>query len=116
MTDALVLDCSSRPTIRTMYFLTRRMPENESAAERFAQDSARIMDLLDVRLADRDHIAVDAFTIADVMGLTWKRAGLEMIEAKYPTIHEPWPNVRRWNSSMLARPGLQRGIAVPADI
>jgi GST-like protein len=103
------------PTIGTMYFLTRRMPENVTAAEKFAQDSARIIDLFDARLGGRDYVAADTFTIADVMGITWIRAGLEMLEAKYPALRKDWPDMRRWLAAMLARPAVQRGIRVPRD-
>ena len=103
------------PTIGTMYFLTRRMPENVTAAEKFAQDSARMMDLFDGRVAGRDYVAADTFTIADVMGITWIQAGLQMLEVKYPTLHKDWPNARRWLGSMLTRPAVQRGLKIPPE-
>jgi GST-like protein len=103
------------PTIGTMYFLTRRMPENITAAEKFAQDSARMVDLLDKRMKDREFLAAESFTIADIMGITWIRAGLDMLEQKYPTLSREWPQARRWLGAMLARPGVQRGLKVPPD-
>ena len=103
------------PTVGTMYFLTRRMPENVTAADRFAQDSSRMLDLLDARMKDRAFVATDDFTIADVMGITWVRAGLDMLEQKYPTHSKEWPHVRRWLSAMLSRHGVQRGMKVPPD-
>lgn len=103
------------PTVGTMYFLTRRMPENVTAAEKFAQDSARVLDLLDARLAGRDYVAADAFTIADVMGITWVQAGVQMLEARYSALHKDWPNVRAWLQRMLARPAVKRGLGVPSE-
>jgi GST-like protein len=103
------------PTIGTMYSLTRRMPENITAAEKFAQDSARMVDLLDKRMKDREFLAAESFTIADIMGITWIRAGLDMLEQKYPTLSREWPQARRWLGAMLARPGVQRGLKVPPD-
>jgi GSH-dependent disulfide-bond oxidoreductase len=103
------------PTIGTMYFLTRRMPENVSAAEKFAQDSARIIDLFDARLDGREYVAAETFTIADVMGITWIQAGLQMLQAKYSHLYKDWPHVRRWLAAMQARPAVQRGLNVPAD-
>jgi len=103
------------PIIGTMYFLTRRMPENVSAAEKFAQDSARIIDLFDVRLDGRDYVAAGEFTIADIMGVTWIQAGLQMLESKYSALHKEWPHARRWLEAMRARPAVQRGLKVPPD-
>ncbi len=103
------------PTIGVVYFVTRRMPENVTVAQKFAQDTARILDVLDERLAGRDYIAAGEFTIADVMGITWVRAGLDVVEQKFPALRKDWANVRRWLAQMLARPGVQRGIAVPPD-
>jgi GSH-dependent disulfide-bond oxidoreductase len=103
------------PTIGTMYFLTRRMPENVSAIGKFAQDAARILDLFDARMAGRDFVAADVFTIADVMGITWLRAGLGVIELKQSDLAKPWPHLRGWLDRMLARPAVQRGINVPPD-
>ncbi len=103
------------PTIGVVYFVTRRMPENVTVAQKFAQDTARILNVLDERLAGRDFIAAGEFTIADVMGITWVRAGLDVVEQKFPALRKEWPQVRRWLASMLARPGVQRGLAVPPD-
>ena len=48
------------------------------------------------------------FTIADVMNVTWIRAGRDFVGLDY----EPYPNVRRWLGEIEARPAIKKALAL----
>jgi GST-like protein len=76
------------------------------AIERFRTEAGRVLGLLDKNLAERQFVAGDSISIADVahFGWIWRRefAGLDF---------EDTPNVARWYAALEARPAFQRGIA-----
>ncbi|WP_336489039.1 glutathione S-transferase N-terminal domain-containing protein [Methylobacterium nigriterrae] len=75
------------------------------AIERFTAEANRLYGVLDKRLADRDYLAGE-YSIADMATLTWaKFHGKQGIE------FDALPNVKRWLDRLLARPGVQRGLA-----
>ena len=87
---------------------TRYFPEHlPSAIERYRRESRRLLEVLDVQLADNEYLAGD-YSIADIANFCWAR------------VHE-WPGVavdgldhlRRWMDAIAARPAVQRGLAVP---
>jgi glutathione S-transferase len=57
--------------------------------------------LLERRLADREWLAADRFTIADIV------AGASLVFSRMIRFETPeeYPNVRRWAEAALARPG-----------
>ena len=67
-------------------------------------------------VARDDYVAAETFTIADVMGITWIQAGLQMLQAKYVGLHKDWPHARRWLDTMLTRPAVQRTLEVERAI
>ncbi len=76
------------------------------AIERFRTEARRVLGLLDQTLAERNFVAGDSLSIADVahFGWLWRRefAGLNFDDT---------PNVGRWYAALEARPAFQRGIA-----
>ena len=87
---------------------TRYFPEHlPSAIERYRRESRRLLEVLDVQLADNEYLAGD-YSIADIANFCWAR------------VHE-WPGVaidgldhlKRWMDAIAARPAVQRGLAVP---
>ena len=79
------------------------------AVQRYENEADRLYGVLDARLADREFIAGD-YSIADMAIVGWARGHARQGVA----IHE-FPNVSRWLDMMLARPAVQRGIAVGKD-
>jgi GST-like protein len=77
------------------------------ALERFQAETRRLYGVMDRRLAGREFFA-DELSIADfaILGWAWRherhRVGLG-----------DFPQVQRWYRQMMARPGVQRGFAVP---
>ncbi|MGH8165118.1 MAG: glutathione S-transferase C-terminal domain-containing protein, partial [Rhodanobacteraceae bacterium] len=77
------------------------------AIERYARESQRLLGVLDRRLEDREFIAGDQYTIADMACYPWidpyKKAPLDLALC---------PNVRRWCEAIARRPGTQRACAM----
>ena len=63
---------------------------------------------MNARLAEREYLAGD-YSIADIACVGWAK----LWERQGQDIEE-FPNVKRWLDAVLARPAVQRGIAVNA--
>ena len=86
----------------------RYFPEKIPAAiERYQNETRRLYGVLDRRLEDREYLVND-YSIADIAHWCWARihnwAGVGIDE---------FPNLQRWIEQIAARPGAQKGIAVP---
>jgi GSH-dependent disulfide-bond oxidoreductase len=79
------------------------------AIERFTKETHRLYGVMDRRLAGREFLAGD-YSIADIACIGWAK----LWERQGQTIDE-FPNLKRWLDAVLARPGVQRGLAVKAD-
>jgi GST-like protein len=80
------------------------------AIERYTREAARLYGVLDRRLADREFIA-GGYSIADIASWPWT-VGHERQGQKL----EDFPNVKRWFDAVSARPAVQRGFAVGAEL
>ena len=77
------------------------------AIKRYQNESRRLLEVLDTRLAEHEYLAGD-YSIADIANFSWAR------------IHE-WTGVsvegldhlQRWLADIESRPAVQRGLAVP---
>ena len=81
------------------------------AVRRFTDEVNRLFGVLNNRLYDRRYLCGDAYTIADMISypwtVNWKFYGQELDE---------FPYFKRWFSELGERPGVQRGMAVGADL
>ena len=75
--------------------------------ERFMAETRRLYGVMDRRLAESDYFAGE-LSIADfaIVGWVWRHARHQIDLASYP-------HVQRWYQAMMARPGVERGFAVP---
>lgn len=75
--------------------------------KRFMTETLRLYGVMDRRLADREYFAGE-LSVADfaILGWVWRHARHQVDLADFPA-------VRRWHDTMMARPGVQRGFAVP---
>ncbi|WP_449306339.1 glutathione S-transferase N-terminal domain-containing protein [Pseudochelatococcus sp. B33] len=77
--------------------------------DRYTKEVARLYGVLDRRLADREYIAGE-YSIADIASIGWskhwERQGQDIAA---------FPHFRRWLETVLARPAVQRGLAISAD-
>jgi GST-like protein len=80
------------------------------AKDRYRNETARLYRVLDSRLADREFVAGDFFSIADMAIWPWA-SGWERQEQ---TLDDK-PNMKRWLDTVGARPGVQAGRAVAQE-
>lgn len=92
------------------YFRNAAKEKNQPAIERFTNEVNRLFKVMNQRLGEAEYLAGDRYTIADIATWPWvanpERRGVDM--ALYP-------NVQRWYEGILARPAVQRGMALLAD-
>ena len=78
--------------------------------ERYQNETRRLYEVLDHRLADREYICGD-YSIADIALWPWVRG------YKWPRVNvEGLDHLMRWNETMAARPACQRGVIVPSSM
>jgi glutathione S-transferase len=83
-------------------------PEVPAVIERYRNESRRLYEVLDRRLAEHEYLAGD-YSIADIANWAWVRSW------KWARIDvDGLDHLMRWHESMAARPACQRGVAVPA--
>ena len=83
----------------------------EYAINRFAMEVKRQLDVLDRRLADREFLAGDAFTIADIAVWPWYGGlakGWLYEAAEFLGVRE-YANLQRWTDALGDRPAVRRG-------
>jgi GST-like protein len=75
--------------------------------DRYMKETRRLYGVMDAHLATHDFFA-DELSIADlaILGWAWRHPRHEVDLADYP-------NVKRWYDTLMARPAVQRGFAVP---
>jgi GSH-dependent disulfide-bond oxidoreductase len=81
------------------------------AVRRFTDEANRLYGVLNNRLYDRRYLAGDEYTIADMISypwaVNWQAQGQDI---------EEFPYFKRWLNELAARPAVQKGIAVGADL
>ena len=86
-------------------------PEKISyAIERYTNESRRLFNVLDTRLAANPYLALD-YSIADIATYPWVVAALKA----QPEQLDTRPHLKRWIDALAARPAVQKGMAVMAD-
>ena len=88
----------------------RYFPEKiQPAIDRYQNESRRLFEVLDMRLAESEWLA-DDYSIADIANWCWVRthswSGVSL---------DGLDNVDRWMGALQQRPGLLRGIEVPVE-
>jgi GST-like protein len=81
------------------------------AIDRYTRETERLLGVLDRRLAGRAFIAGDEYTIADMAAYPWIN-----VYDKAPLDMEPFPQVRRWQAVIAARPATQRAYALSEQV
>jgi GST-like protein len=76
------------------------------AVERYTNEVHRLYGVMNTRLKDRDYLAGD-YSIADIACIGWAK----LWERQGQQIEE-FPHFKAWLERMLARPAVQRGLAV----
>ncbi|MFZ6644401.1 glutathione binding-like protein [Undibacterium sp. TJN25] len=81
------------------------------AVDRYTNEAKRLYGVLDKQLSKTEYLAGDEYTIADIASFPWTRSsagqGIDWNE---------FPNAKRWFDLVDARPAVQRGVAVLAEL
>ncbi len=88
--------------------------KNEYAINRFAMETKRQLDVLDRNLAEREFIAGDDYTIADMAIWPWYGAlvqGQVYDAAEFLQVHE-YKHLNRWTEQLAQREAVKRGSIV----
>lgn len=87
--------------------------EDKRPRDRYAKESARLLRVLDDRLAGRDWIMGSEYTIADIALLGWVRNLIGFYDAAALVDYAALTHVPAWLERGLARPAVQRGLNIP---
>ncbi|AFT84856.1 glutathione S-transferase N-terminal domain-containing protein [Paraburkholderia phenoliruptrix] len=88
--------------------------EDRRPRDRYVAESARLLSVLDQRLAGRDWVMGTDYSIADISLLGWVRNLIGFYEARELVGFDRFSHVQSWFERGLARPAVQRGLAVTA--
>jgi GST-like protein len=88
--------------------------EDKRPRDRYINESARLLGVLDQRLQGRKWIMGEQFTIADIAIFPWVRNLVEYYGAGELVGFEKFANVRRVLGAFLDRPAVARGLNIPA--
>ena len=81
------------------------------AVDRYSNEAKRLYGVMDKRLQSRRFIATDEYTIADIAIFpwlrSWKNQGIDWAD---------FPHLKAWFDAIAARPAVQRGVEVLADL
>ena len=95
------------------YKFAGREIEDKRPLERYRNEARRILDVLDARLAGRQWIMDDEYSIADIATLGWVRNLIGYYGARDLVAFDDLKHVPAWLDRGLLRPAVQRGLEVP---
>ena len=88
--------------------------EDKRPRDRYVDESKRLLGVLEARLAGRSWIMGDSYTIADIAIFPWVRNLVGFYQAGELVGFSNFPNVQRVLDAFVARPAVERGLAIPA--
>jgi GST-like protein len=87
--------------------------EDKRPLKRYVDESARLLGVLDKRLAERSYVMGDDYTIADIAIVGWVRGFIGFYGAGDLVEYERFAHVARWLDACLKRPAVERGLNIP---
>ena len=88
--------------------------EDKRPLDRYANESKRLMGVLEGRLKGRQWIMGDEYTIADIATFPWVRTLRDFYQADDLIGLSDFPETIEWLERCLARPASQKGLTIPA--
>jgi len=76
--------------------------------KRYHEEAKRLYGVMNTQLGKNEYMAGDAYSIADIACYPW----ISRFERHQVDLND-FPNVKRWFEQLTARPGVERGMAVP---
>ena len=87
--------------------------EDKRPLHRYADESKRLLGVLETRLDGRQWVMGDEYTIADISMLGWVRNLVGFYGAGELVAFDSLKRVPKWLERGLARPAVQRGLEIP---
>jgi GST-like protein len=81
------------------------------AIDRYTNEARRLYGVIDKRLAECEWLGGAEYSIADIATFPWLRSWQNQ-----GIVLEEYPHLRRWFDAIAARPAVQRGVKVLADL
>ncbi|HET6432725.1 glutathione S-transferase N-terminal domain-containing protein [Dyella sp.] len=88
--------------------------EDKRPLERYVNESMRLLDVLDKRLAGRPWLIGEAYTIADIATVGWVNNLITFYEARELVDFDSFTQVGAWLTRAMGRPAVQRGLKIPS--
>jgi GST-like protein len=95
------------------YKFAGREIEDKRPLERYRAESQRLLGVIETRLAGRQWIMGDDYTIADISLFGWVRNLIGFYGAREIVAYDALKHVPAWLERGLARPAVQRGLEIP---
>ena len=96
---------------QTHHFRVYAPQQIEYAVNRYTNETRRLYGVMETQLGKSQYLAGNDYTIADIATFPWTRSwqnqGIDI---------EQFPNVKRWQAEISARPAVQRGVEVLASV
>src|SRR4051794_5553166 len=90
--------------------------EDKRPRDRYVAESKRLLGVMEAHLATCQWFAGDDYTIADISMFGWVRNLIGFYEARELVGFDRFRNVAAWLERGLARPAVQRGLAIPKRV
>lgn len=87
--------------------------EDKRPRDRYADETKRLLKVMDARLEGRDWFVGNAYSIVDISLLGWIRNIVGLFDAAEMVDFASVKNVAAWLERGLARPAVQRGLNMP---
>jgi GST-like protein len=87
--------------------------EDKRPRDRYLAESRRLLNVLNNRLAEREWIMGDTYTIADIATFPWVRNLIGFYEAGDLVGFADFPHVKRALEAFIARPAVAKGLTIP---
>jgi GST-like protein len=81
------------------------------AIDRYSNEAKRLYHVIDKRLAHSPWLGGKDYSIADIATFPWLRS-----YERQGIVQEDYPHMKRWFDTIAARPAVQRGVKVLADL
>ena len=92
---------------QTHHFVKFNPGKSPYAEERYSKENARLYQVLEKRLQDREYIC-DDYSIADIATWPW----ISRFEFQQMNLSD-YPNLKRWYVNIASRPAVKKGYGVP---
>lgn len=84
------------------------------AIDRYRNESIRLLSVMENRLSQSQFLGGDEYSIADIASFSWAKAGHAFLSEATDGALPEMTHLKQWFETISARPGVQRGVSVPA--